>query len=228
MQSNTTDNEYVDMPQEVYDTIMLYLPRGALASLSLASKCVNRSCTSIASNDYYWLRKLSITLGVEVGPEYIKNTTPSRLYRDIEKLGDKPHTLSTIGAILTGNDVKERLLNLSLVTASREGCVEVMKLLLAGGADPNANGGGPLRQAVVAGKDNAVRLLLDNSRIDLGDVKGSSLVFNAYSRRHTNILRVLVLDHRVDHSRYTKDLRRWAIQGGHTDIQALLEEEAHS
>ena len=110
-----------------------------------------------------------------------------------------------------------------LLTASRKGDIEILRMLIEAGADVNAtsgDGSSALADASLNGHAEAVKLLVEGGA-DLGKYGGSSLVW-AVRKRHADIARYL-LDKGVSaRSGHGDKALIAASEGGDTEMARLL------
>lgn len=209
---------YFDVPQEVYHTLLLYLPSQTLATLSLTGYSVYKKSTAVTSMNYYWTEKISALLGIEVDPLAFGNTDPKALYTDLEKVDkDSMYVLGAVGSILTLGNTTQRSLDAALNGASRRGLISLMKFLLDKGANPNANDGVPLRYAIAGNQPSSVATLLKDERL----TPSTDLLVKALKESPASA-RLLILDGRVDYANIVDNIRMVAARHGYDDIIALL------
>lgn len=208
----------LEIPEEVYDILLSCLPTRALSAMSLTGYSVYKKMSKITSNVYYWIKKLSDILDVDVDPRALGSTDAKALCVDLEKVDKSAaYILSIFGKLLTSKDTTERALNAALISSSRNGMVTLAKFLLDKGADPNASEGAPLRHAVVGKQPSTVDLLLSYDRIKIDP----SLIQLAI-KYDTSIARKIILDGRVNYDRYTDMIRQWAARNGYDDVMSIL------
>lgn len=208
------------LPTEAYSTLLMYIPSEALSVLALSGHSVMRMTQKITTTDYYWLSKLSSLLGVEVDRSMLEPYSAKLLCFEIEKTESK-YARESIGLILSGGQPTQRNLNMALIGASRDGYSEIVKFLLSKGADPNANDEAPLRHSIVNKQADIVRVLLSDPRTQV-KFGGTHHISTAMTRWDDEILRMLIMDKRFDHSQHRDSLLARATRSGHRDIVEML------
>ena len=107
----------------------------------------------------------------------------------------------------------------TLRCAAEYGHTEVVKLLLAAGADVHAQDNYALRWAASEGHTEIVRLLLE-AGADVHAQNNSALKWTA-SKGHTEVVKLL-LEAGADVHAQNNSALRWAAENGHTKVVALV------
>ncbi|KAF7364324.1 ANK-REP-REGION domain-containing protein [Mycena sanguinolenta] len=125
-----------------------------------------------------------------------------------------------LGLHLLVRQHKNVLTEILQVISEKADNAEMIQLLLAHGADPNAAGAGGsiLQRVAAAGHEEIVKILLEHGA-DVGRL-GASAVSCALRAGHTEIARLL-LNHGAEMDA-THDVLSWASAAGHTEVVKLL------
>lgn len=209
---------FLELDTEVYDTLLWYLPDKTVELLKQVSTDTRSRVTGVTGSDYYWLRKLSTVLGMEV-TRIPQGITPKELYEDVTRPGVE-HALGTLKLYLMvfhrgGRELASRL----LVDSAKTGMINIVKFLLRNYENL------PADDAVIASADchpDVAIFLLSNTQIKT-QTKLRALPMASCSGR-TRVVELLLSDPLVDvpNSWSKLDSIRLAAERGYADVLRLL------
>lgn len=215
--------ELFDLPVEVYNTLVRYLPDESVARLSQVQRATLAKTTMFTDNDYYWLGKIEDILSIQ-GLAIPSGISPKDLYNDVKKAHNKDlirrylhgkttselkwtlleyackYQLPTIITMLLNDSscylssLEKRILGNS---AAREGRTITLQILLADHRFRiHRNLHDMLSAAIDNGSTTGVRELLAILSID-PSIDNNDYLRSAVDKGLYNIARLLLNDNRV-------------------------------
>lgn len=110
----------LDLPDTVYQAILDNLPDESIVSISMTDKARNNIIRDIERQDYYWLRKISNALGLEM--ETIRIPTgisPEVVYSGVYNLERTPYLINWLSGSYTDADLKSLTIEVTSLGLSR-------------------------------------------------------------------------------------------------------------
>ena len=214
----------------VADIILVYVDHKNTHNL-----CVNRSITSQLMKQYednsFWLKRIVRLFEdkfLEFPTHLLTKVLNWRFYyfELINNLTDK-HQILELDYIEISCLYNPKFdLNYTFRLACKNGCIEVVKLLLQDPrVDPTANDNYAFIYACENGHTEVVKLLLEDPRVD-PSANNNFAIHCASENGHTEIVRLLLQDPRVDPSADNNFAIHCASQNGHIEIVRLLLQDA--